>query len=73
MIRPLECPICRKSVLSPLEASPSFFPFCGERCRQVDLLRWAQGKYAIVEPLGPDQLPLGPEPTEGDDDPGPHD
>ena len=32
------------------------FPFCSERCRQVDLLRWSQGKYAIVEPLDPRQL-----------------
>jgi endogenous inhibitor of DNA gyrase (YacG/DUF329 family) len=33
-----------------------FFPFCSERCRNVDLFRWGRGKYAIVEPLSPDQL-----------------
>lgn len=33
-----------------------FFPFCGERCRNVDLMRWGDGKYAIVEPLSPDQM-----------------
>ena len=27
-----------------------------ERCRNVDLFRWGRGKYAIVEPLSPDQL-----------------
>ena len=56
MIRPLECPICRKPVLPPVEASPSWFPFCSERCRQVDLLRWGKGKYAIVEPLRPEDV-----------------
>jgi uncharacterized protein len=35
---------------------PHWFPFCSERCRQVDLLRWSQGKYAIVEPLTPEKL-----------------
>ena len=33
-----------------------FFPFCSERCRNVDLLRWSDGRYAIVEPLSEDQL-----------------
>lgn len=27
------------------------FPFCSKRCREVDLLRWSKGTYAIVEPL----------------------
>jgi len=52
VIRPLECPICRKSVVAPAEGAANCFPFCSERCRQVDLLRWSKGKYAIVEPLG---------------------
>lgn len=55
MIRPLECPICRKPVLAPAEQTPTWFPFCSERCRQVDLLRWSKGKYAIIEPLNPDE------------------
>ena len=56
MIRPLECPICHKPVLAPAEKTPTWFPFCSERCRQVDLLRWSKGKYAIIEPLGPEDL-----------------
>jgi len=32
------------------------FPFCSERCRQVDLLRWCEGKYAIIEPAQPQDL-----------------
>ena len=34
-------------------AEKSAFPFCSERCRQVDLLRWSKGEYQIVEPLAP--------------------
>jgi endogenous inhibitor of DNA gyrase (YacG/DUF329 family) len=56
MIRPLECPICRKPVLAPAEKKPTWFPFCSERCRQVDLLRWSKGKYAIIEPLSPEDV-----------------
>jgi endogenous inhibitor of DNA gyrase (YacG/DUF329 family) len=39
-------------------AASKFFPFCSERCRQVDLFRWAEGKYSITEPLGPQHLDL---------------
>jgi endogenous inhibitor of DNA gyrase (YacG/DUF329 family) len=38
------------------EGAPDCFPFCSERCRQIDLLRWSKGQYAIVEPLMRDQL-----------------
>ena len=38
------------------EGAGSYFPFCSERCRQVDLLRWSKGQYAIVEPLTPERL-----------------
>jgi uncharacterized protein len=53
--------------LAPVEASPSWFPFCSERCRQVDLLRWSKGRYAIVEPLAPDQLAEEPAPPTDDE------
>ena len=51
-----ECPICRKSVQSPVAGTPNPFPFCSDRCRQVDLLRWSKGRYAIVEPLTPEEF-----------------
>ena len=56
MIRPLSCPICKKPVPTPAEGTPNWFPFCSDRCRQVDLLRWYEGEYAIVEALSPDKL-----------------
>jgi uncharacterized protein len=53
VIRPQTCPICSKAVSLETVQSAALFPFCSERCRQVDLLRWSEGKYAIVEPLHP--------------------
>lgn len=55
MIRPPTCPICRKTVL-PETSAAGMFPFCSERCRQIDFLRWSKGEYAIVEPLDPQEL-----------------
>jgi endogenous inhibitor of DNA gyrase (YacG/DUF329 family) len=66
MISPCVCPICGKP-LSPAAAEESaVFPFCSVRCKQVDLYRWSEGKYAIVEPVSPEDLPQAP-PEELDD------
>jgi endogenous inhibitor of DNA gyrase (YacG/DUF329 family) len=43
----LRCPICKKEVKSP---SPDF-PFCGERCRLLDLGKWASGGYVVSSPV----------------------
>ncbi|HVP64391.1 MAG TPA: DNA gyrase inhibitor YacG, partial [candidate division Zixibacteria bacterium] len=37
----LRCPTCRKLVL---RTDPEF-PFCSERCRTIDLGKWASGGY----------------------------
>jgi endogenous inhibitor of DNA gyrase (YacG/DUF329 family) len=44
-------------------ASP-LFPFCSVRCKQVDLWRWCEGKYAVVDALTPERLAenLSPDP-----------
>jgi endogenous inhibitor of DNA gyrase (YacG/DUF329 family) len=39
----LRCPICKKSV----KATEPDFPFCSDRCRSVDLGKWATNAYAI--------------------------
>ena len=54
MIRPLTCPICHKALVETDAAQRRPLPFCSERCRQIDLLRWCDGRYTIVEPLTPD-------------------
>jgi endogenous inhibitor of DNA gyrase (YacG/DUF329 family) len=43
----LKCPICKKPVL----AKDPEFPFCSERCRLIDLGKWASGGYAISSPV----------------------
>ena len=42
----LRCPICKKSVKS---TDPDF-PFCSDRCRIIDLGKWASGAYVISSP-----------------------
>jgi endogenous inhibitor of DNA gyrase (YacG/DUF329 family) len=41
------CPICRKASDSETNAD---FPFCGERCRLIDLGNWSSEKYVISNP-----------------------
>jgi endogenous inhibitor of DNA gyrase (YacG/DUF329 family) len=45
----MKCPICKKSVLEVDAAgkrNPTY-PFCGERCKLIDLGRWLDGAYQI--------------------------
>ncbi len=47
------CPICKK----PVEISGEDFPFCSDRCRTIDLGKWASGDYKISSPIfDPDLL-----------------
>ena len=49
----LFCPTCRKVVL----ATGDYFPFCSDRCRILDLGKWASGDYKISTPIqDPDLL-----------------
>ncbi len=49
----LRCPTCRTIVMRSDEA----FPFCSDRCRLIDLGKWASGAYKISSPvLDPDLL-----------------
>jgi hypothetical protein len=43
----VKCPICKKAV----KRDTSDFPFCSERCRLIDLGKWADGKYVVSTPL----------------------
>jgi len=43
----LRCPTCRKIVLRD---DPGF-PFCSDRCRLIDLGKWASGGYVISSPV----------------------
>ncbi len=60
-VRSLRCPTCRKIVLRD---EPEF-PFCSERCRTIDLGKWASGGYVISTAItDPEQL----ESTQRDDE-----
>ncbi len=43
----LRCPICKKAV----KGTDGNFPFCSERCRTIDLGKWARGASVISSPL----------------------
>jgi len=43
----LRCPICK----TPVKSSDPDFPFCSQRCRAIDLGKWASGQYVISSPL----------------------
>jgi endogenous inhibitor of DNA gyrase (YacG/DUF329 family) len=43
----LRCPICKKAVKS----TDADFPFCSDRCRLLDLGKWASGGYVISSPV----------------------
>ena len=43
----LRCPICKKAVKS----TDAEFPFCSDRCRTIDLGKWASGGYVISSPV----------------------
>jgi endogenous inhibitor of DNA gyrase (YacG/DUF329 family) len=43
----LKCPTCKK----PVKSKDTDFPFCSERCRLIDLGKWASGAYVISSPV----------------------
>jgi len=59
----LKCPICKK----PVTAVAPDFPFCSDRCRLLDMGKWASGAYVISSPATdaeeaiPDSNPDGQE------------
>jgi len=50
----LLCPICKK----PLTSAVPDFPFCSERCRTIDLGKWASGGYVISSPVTDAEEPI---------------
>ncbi|MDO8527529.1 MAG: DNA gyrase inhibitor YacG [Deltaproteobacteria bacterium] len=45
----VKCPYCKKE---SVKENNSFWPFCCERCKMIDLGKWAAGDYRIPgEPI----------------------
>ena len=61
----LRCPICKKVVKN---GEPEF-PFCSDRCRTIDLGKWASGAYVIPSPVtDADELIPDRAPEDSDED-----
>jgi endogenous inhibitor of DNA gyrase (YacG/DUF329 family) len=46
-VKVLRCPTCGQLVRPKDED----FPFCSDRCRMIDLGKWASGAYKISSPI----------------------
>ncbi len=46
-VKVLRCPTCGSLV----RAKDEDFPFCSDRCRKIDLGKWAMGVYKISSPV----------------------
>jgi endogenous inhibitor of DNA gyrase (YacG/DUF329 family) len=71
MISLPSCPVCARSVPPATDPNASYAPFCSRRCKEVDLIRWCDGKYSIVESIDPARLAeeeMGSVASEGDED-----
>lgn len=60
------CPRCQK--MTPWENNP-FRPFCSERCRLIDLGKWASDEYAIPGEAVSDTSDTPAKADESDEDP----
>jgi hypothetical protein len=60
--RQVKCPRCGK--LSEFSPANPFRPFCGERCKLIDLGAWAEGTYTI--PVAPPAGEEGESPSEAE-------
>ncbi|MBF2754576.1 MAG: DNA gyrase inhibitor YacG [Gammaproteobacteria bacterium AqS3] len=61
--RLIDCPACGAKVLWSPENR--WRPFCSERCKLVDLGKWANEEYAIEgDPVDPDRTPVPLRPEE---------
>jgi uncharacterized protein len=49
----MRCPICKQNITPEANA---FRPFCSERCQNIDLDNWLEGRYRIAAPLDPDEV-----------------
>jgi hypothetical protein len=57
----MRCPICKK----PVALTDPSVPFCSERCRLIDLGKWASEEYVISTPVEQDSD--NPDPDHEDD------
>ena len=49
----MQCPICKKEI----QLTDLYAPFCSERCKLIDLGKWASEEYVISTPETPPPPP----------------
>ena len=49
MVKQVACPRC--GTTAPFGPENKWRPFCSERCRLIDLGKWASGAYVISSPV----------------------
>jgi hypothetical protein len=47
----MTCPICKKKDVA---LTDPYAPFCSDRCRLIDLGKWASEEYVISTPVAPE-------------------
>jgi endogenous inhibitor of DNA gyrase (YacG/DUF329 family) len=52
------CPICKRPIST--DGDLSFRPFCGERCKTIDLGSWLDNKYRISRSFAEEDLDASP-------------
>ena len=53
-VKKVKCPYCKKK---STKKGNSYWPFCSERCKLMDLGKWASGQYSIPgEPVNKENL-----------------
>ena len=57
------CPTCKK----PVVYGTTWFPFCSDRCRLIDIGRWHDEEYRIPVASQPSESPANPEGAEKND------
>ena len=62
----LTCRTCRKKLVFEQASDLPYFPFCSERCRLIDLGRWADETYRISTNLDRDREESRPETPDAD-------
>src|SRR6202161_4451524 len=51
-MKPILCPIGKK----PVDPASENVPFCSDRCRLIDLGKWASGDYKVSSPIQDPEL-----------------
>jgi hypothetical protein len=65
----MKCAVCGKTIVT---FDPEVGPFCGDRCRQLDLGRWLDERYTFPTERDPQDQDEADEPN-GDGHNGLHD